>query len=98
VHPLFFYACGSSTKLAVALGWQIPVVTTSAGRRGYVWTDGSIPSAESPADLAKLALKQLEPEAARTAREQVRDVVRSSPSPADVAAKVRRALDHLPPR
>ena len=95
VHPLFFYACGSSTKLAVALGWQIPVVTTSAGRRGYVWADGSIPIAETPADLAKLALAQSKPETAQATREQVRAVVHSSPSVTDVAAKLRTALARL---
>lgn len=95
VHPLFFYACGSSTKLAVALGWQIPVVTTSAGRRGYVWREGSIPIAESPGELTRLALQHLEPETARAARDQIRGVVGSSPSLADVAAKLRRTLDLL---
>ena len=95
VHPLFFYACGSSTKLAVALGWQIPIVTTPAGRRGYVWNDGSIPIAESPADLAKLALEQLKPETARATRDQVQGVVRASPSMITVAAKVRSALARL---
>src|SRR5207237_7690665 len=30
VHPLFCYARGCSTKLAVALRWRIPIVTTNA--------------------------------------------------------------------
>ena len=42
VHPMFCYARGSSTKLATALSWHLPVVTTTAGVRGYRWRDGRI--------------------------------------------------------
>ena len=37
LNPIFCQARGCSTKLAMALGWEIPIVTTPQGRRGYVW-------------------------------------------------------------
>jgi glycosyltransferase involved in cell wall biosynthesis len=95
VHPLFCYARGCSTKLAVALGWRIPVVTTTAGARGYVWREGEIPTAESAVELARLAIRLLEPTAGAAAREQINFVANSMPERGDVAKKLRDALiDH----
>lgn len=92
VHPLFCYARGCSTKLAVALGWNIPTVTTPAGARGYVWGEGSIPLAETPAALAALAIQLLETAAAAEARDRIRQVASSLPDRSDVAGKLRAAL------
>lgn len=92
VHPLFCWACGCSIKLAVALGWQIPVLTTPAGCRGYTWSAGELPLAETPEELARLAIVMLNPETAAAARREVQQVVRSSPSLDQVAAVIRRAL------
>jgi glycosyltransferase involved in cell wall biosynthesis len=92
VHPLFCYARGCSTKLAVALGWRIPVVTTAAGARGYVWREGEIPTAESAFELAQAAIRLLEPAAATTTREQITLVANSMPTRGDVAKKLRGAL------
>jgi hypothetical protein len=39
VHPVFCYAMGCSTKLAVAIGWEIPILTTTMGIRGYIWKE-----------------------------------------------------------
>jgi glycosyltransferase involved in cell wall biosynthesis len=35
LNPVFWYARGASTKLAQAITWGIPCITTPAGRRGY---------------------------------------------------------------
>ncbi|MFD0795036.1 glycosyltransferase family 4 protein [Mucilaginibacter litoreus] len=35
LNPVFWYARGASTKLAQAINWGIPCITTPAGRRGY---------------------------------------------------------------
>jgi hypothetical protein len=42
LHPLFYWSRGCSTKLADALEWQIPILTTEAGCRGYIWKKGNI--------------------------------------------------------
>jgi hypothetical protein len=90
VHPLFCYARGCSTKLAVALSWQIPVLTTPQGCRGYTWREGSLPSADTPEAFARLALRLAEPELA--AQKEVAAIVRSAPTVNHVAALVRAAL------
>jgi hypothetical protein len=56
VNPIFVYSKGCSTKLAVALGWGLPIATTRFGARGYLWDDTTIPLANDPAALADLVL------------------------------------------
>jgi hypothetical protein len=92
VHPMFCYARGCSTKLAVALGWVIPVVTTASGCRGYVWRDGDLSLAETPGEVAELSVRMLNSELAARARAAVVEVVRSSPTLSEVAARLRHAL------
>ena len=92
IHPIFCYARGCSTKLAIAIGWQIPIVTTSAGCRGYSWASGSLPIAETPELLAKLALDMLTLEVAQAAQKEIRIIASSSPTLFDVAKKVRSSL------
>lgn len=47
LNPIFCQARGCSTKLATALAWQIPIITTPVGRRGYVWRHGVLIEANS---------------------------------------------------
>ena len=91
VHPLFCWARGCSTKLAVALAWQVPIATTPAGARGYTWRDGVLPMADTPDTFARLAVDLAQPAAARRAREQVAAVAGSSPTIADVGRTIAGA-------
>ncbi len=93
VHPLFYYARGCSTKLAVALGWHLPVATTHAGARGYAWREGDLLLTNNPDGLAALACRYFDLKVADAAREQVKMAVRSSPTLRDVAEKLRTILD-----
>jgi glycosyltransferase involved in cell wall biosynthesis len=92
VHPMFGYARGCSTKLAVALAWRLPIATTPAGARGYEWREGTLPMAETPADLARLALNLTTRAAAQTARDQVAAVARLMPTLDEVGGLMRQAL------
>jgi len=92
LHPLFCYARGCSTKLAVAISWGLPIVTTAAGARGYTWRSGTLPMAASPEAFARLAMQMTDPGIAQAARREVGAVGRSSPTVADVAALIRAAL------
>jgi hypothetical protein len=76
----------------MALAWQIPIVATTIGRRGYVWTDGEIPTADEPNSLATLALQMLEFENASATRNQVKKVAASSPTLQDVAISLRKTV------
>jgi hypothetical protein len=89
VHPLFCYSRGCSTKLAVLLGWQIPVVTTPSGCRGYVWKQGTIPRAQTPDEFVALVLKARNPSEAAAMRAEIVKVVESSPMESEVADLVR---------
>ena len=42
LNPVFWYSRGASTKLAQAISWGVPCLTTPAGRRGYDLKDTGI--------------------------------------------------------
>jgi hypothetical protein len=92
IHPLFCYSRGCSTKLAILLGWEIPIVTTPAGCRGYTWEAGSIPQAESPEDFARLVECSICEPARTRIRSQVVMAKSSSPSIDEVANMIRFGL------
>ena len=92
VHPIFCYPRGCSTKLATAIGWQIPIVTTSSGQRGYSWGRGALFVSDSPRGFSDLALKMMDIEIARQARAQVSDIAHSSPTIASVGQKIALLL------
>lgn len=52
INPVFWYSTGVTTKLAKAIGWGVPVLTTTAGMRGYKWEKGSLLIAETPKQMA----------------------------------------------
>ena len=92
VHPIFCYARGASTKLATALSWEIPIATTSTGRRGYTWRRGELPTANEPIAFAKLAASMFSAGRAAEAREDVRKVAASSPTIDDVGDLIASIL------
>jgi hypothetical protein len=97
LHPMFCWARGCSTKLAVALAWGLPIATTPAGVRGYTWERGVLRTAETPEALAEVACGLTDPAAAARARSDAQLVARSLPTVADVAALLKDALaaDHV---
>lgn len=92
VNPMFCYPRGCSTKLAVPLEWRIPVATTRAGARGYVWDETLIPLDETPDQLARSVLRLADPAAAALQRPSVEALAARSPRPADLAGLVRETL------
>lgn len=97
LNPVFPYAKGASTKLAVPLGWHLPIATTAAGARGYEWDAAAIPFTNSPAELAKRAaglasLKGYEAERGKSAR-----VASLAPTVAGLGQKVREFLGTVAP-
>jgi hypothetical protein len=86
LHPIFCQARGCSTKLATAIAWEIPIVTTPAGHRGYRWKSGSLLVAETPDVFASMCMELLNRTRAEQARRGVAQVAASSPRLDDVAA------------
>ncbi|WP_256009566.1 glycosyltransferase [Desertivirga xinjiangensis] len=61
LNPVFWYSRGASTKLAQAINWGIPVLSTPAGKRGYILSDETIITASnSPTDYSKALIEALD--------------------------------------
>ena len=88
LNPVFWYARGASTKLAQAVNWGLPVASTPAGNRGYEWKRGTLLTAETPADLAGLILKNRRIEKVRDYAAQSRLVAESGPSFREIAERI----------
>lgn len=81
LNLVFYYSRGVSTKLAKALGWGIPVISTEAGNRGYVWNEGELVLAKNPVDMARIIIENAgDEEKIKTDQEKVKMIVGSSPS------------------
>ena len=94
LHPIFCLPRGASTKLALGLAWEIPVVTTAYGRRGYVWDEGGPLEADTP-EAFVAACQALNPGAAAQSRNDVQRAVTTSPTVGSVAAQMRAFLAGL---
>src|SRR5580704_14506956 len=58
LNPVWWYSTGASTKLARAISWGLPIITTTAGMRGYEWKKGSLLVADSPAEMVTKLMKE----------------------------------------
>lgn len=95
INPIFCLPRGCSTKLATALSWEIPLVTTSFGCRGYVWSNGKLPIAECPFDFWSCILDTMNLKHAFTLKAEVSKVTQSSPTIGEVGNKIASMLDML---
>jgi glycosyltransferase involved in cell wall biosynthesis len=95
VHPIFHYARGCSTKLAVALGWGLPVVTTVAGARGYEWDEKLLPLAATAGELAVMIANASDVAGFAARRERSLALAAKQPTAADVAQRMRAFLDSV---
>lgn len=93
LHPIFCAARGCSTKLAGAIGWGLPIVTTELGHRGYVWREGGLSIGNTPPEFAARCLEIVRPEVSQRARADVLRVLASSPTKAEVAGRIAAFLD-----
>lgn len=92
VHPLFNFAKGCSTKLAVALGWGLPIATTLAGARGYCWDEAILPLASTPNELAQAVKQRCNISSFHDNQKETLEIVRLTPTIHEVAARIREFL------
>ena len=93
MNPVFCYARGASTKLAVLLGWGIPVITTLQGMRGYEWGAGMPTVVDTPEDFAKALMDFAFDERKRNgAQLSVREIQGSSMNAEQIAQRIDRFL------
>ena len=90
VHPLFVYAKGCSTKLAVGIGWQLPIATTVYGARGYIWDKNLLPLAEDPKSLVEFVLQRSVAANVKKYREQTESIAALAPTLGQTAENIRR--------
>jgi hypothetical protein len=93
LHPLFCWARGCSTKLAVALAWRLPIITTRPGCRGYVWRTGKLPLAATSCEFVQLMREASNLEHAAQMQSEVARISSTMPTIAEVAASVNRCLE-----
>jgi hypothetical protein len=76
----------------MAIGWQLPILTTTMGCRGYTWGSGELVVADDPDRFADHCLRLLDYDEASAARRQVGEVADSSPTLDENAARFRSIL------
>lgn len=92
-NPIFCYARGASTKLAVMAGWGIPLVTTPQGERGYEWRGGRPVVRDTAEELADVVREvAMEPAVRATAREDMLRLLANSLSLNEISHRVRAFL------
>ena len=95
LHPIFVSCRGASTKLAQGLSWEIPVVVSRHGARGYRGVDAHLAFQDSPRAFALECLRMCDEGHSQMVRDQVRRVIASSPKLRDVGFELGTALDAL---
>jgi len=80
----------------MVIGWNLPVVTTTMGQRGYEWREGGLVIANEPERYAEECLRLLDLEAATAARGRVIEIARSSPTVGENALRLLALLDYTP--
>lgn len=91
-HPLFVYAKGCSTKLAIGLGWGLPIATTEYGVRGYQWDASLMRLSGTPAELALAVVERSRSEQFPLFQQQTLKIVAQTPSLETVAQNAREFL------
>ena len=89
VNPIFVYSKGCSTKLAVALGWGLPIATTRYGARGYRWDERVAPLADDPTELSEHVLARASAAQVPTHCRATDAIIARSPDLARLGAQIR---------
>ncbi|MDB5248362.1 MAG: hypothetical protein JWQ40_2756 [Segetibacter sp.] len=58
LNLVFYYSKGVSTKLAKGMNWGLPVLSTEAGNRGYVFKNGGVVTCDSPSHMAEVIVNR----------------------------------------
>ncbi len=97
INPIFNYSRGASMKLAKAIEWELPVITTRAGKRGYFWKEGNlIEVADSPEAFVEAIKKSIDNKANYNEHiNNIAKVKKSSLSEGEIGLKIRSILNNL---
>jgi len=79
LNPVFYYSKGVSTKLGKGINWGLPVLSTTAGNRGYIFRGGTIATIDDPAKMAAfIGVRMEDPAAVARDRAEVLAVANGS--------------------
>lgn len=96
LNLVFYYSRGVSTKLAKALGWGLPVLSTVAGNRGYEWKEGTLLVARDARHMAGLIVENAgNPDKIKMAQLETAKIVASSPDFGVIMDELYPQLMHL---
>lgn len=90
LNPVWWYSTGASTKLARAISWGVPIISTTAGMRGYEWKKGSVMVADTPAGMAQMLI-DIAPHLEKVLywAGQTRTIAENGPSMKDLMEKIK---------
>lgn len=92
LNPVWWYSTGASTKLSRAISWGVPIISTTAGMRGYEWREGKLIVADSPERMAELIIRTAtDMDQVCYWAEQTRTIAVNGPSMQALAAKIKSA-------
>lgn len=90
LNPVWWYSTGASTKLARAISWGVPIISTTAGMRGYEWKQGALLIADTAEEMTRLMLEIApDPAQVRHWADQTRTIAVNGPTIEDLAAKIK---------
>jgi glycosyltransferase involved in cell wall biosynthesis len=93
LNPVWWYATGASTKLARAISWGLPIITTTAGMRGYEWKQGALLVADNPAAMADLLIREANcPDQVTYWGNQTRLIAENGPDQHELANRIRNTF------
>lgn len=73
------------------MGWGVPIVTTTAGRRGYLWRNGTLLYADTPEAMCEIMFKQTDSfERINKNAEQTRIVARNGYSAEELGEMIQK--------
>ena len=90
LNPVWWYSTGASTKLARAISWGLPIISTTAGMRGYEWKEGSMLVTDSPETMAQSMIQvATDPQQVQYWSTQTRTIAGNGVSVQELAAKIK---------
>lgn len=96
LNPVFYYSKGVSTKLAKGMNWGLPVLSTEAGNRGYIFKNGGVVTCKGAKDMAnKIITSAFDKPAVSKEREKVIKAVTSFCSMNDVMNNLYPIIENL---
>lgn len=98
LNPIFKYSRGASMKLGKAIEWEIPIITTIAGKRGYFFGKEQLITCDNtPVSMTKTITEQLDISTSEYQEHivNIRKIKQSSPTAQEIGTQLREKINAL---